>query len=303
MKKPIVTIGISAYNEEENIGKLLLNLLNQNTKNFNLQEVIVISDGSTDKTIEIVKKIKSKKIKLVEGKVRLGKNSRLNQIKELMHAKSDYLLICESDTLPKNKYYIKNLVSSIPSDKKFSIILSEGVPIEMNTLMGSIMRFGFLLRKEMFKYASQWPSIYMGNIRLLSRKFLKRYRWNNDYHDDSYCFRKALESNLPIIRNKKAIILEKPADTFSDYLYQSGKFQKAKDQESKISTLYKTNLDYKKALIIALKYFFNQPILFFSYVLLWIVARIYSRFLPSYTPLWKIYKSTKNLDVNIYAEK
>jgi len=55
MKKLItVSIGIPAYNEEANIGKLLSSLIKQKEAGFIIKEIIVVSDQSTDKTDEIV---------------------------------------------------------------------------------------------------------------------------------------------------------------------------------------------------------------------------------------------------------
>ena len=55
MKKIDVSIGIMAYNEERNIGKLLNILLNQRLKTTHISEIVVVSSGSTDKTDSIVK--------------------------------------------------------------------------------------------------------------------------------------------------------------------------------------------------------------------------------------------------------
>lgn len=57
MKKLTVTIGIPAYNEEQNIGHLLVNIFNQSTSIAILDEIIIVSDGSTDNTIKAIKKI------------------------------------------------------------------------------------------------------------------------------------------------------------------------------------------------------------------------------------------------------
>ena len=51
--EPEVTIIISAYNEEDNIAQTLENKLCQDYPKDKL-EIIVVSDGSTDKTDEIV---------------------------------------------------------------------------------------------------------------------------------------------------------------------------------------------------------------------------------------------------------
>ena len=59
----IASIIIPTYNEEKDISKCLESLENQAFKDF---EIIVVDDGSTDKTREIVRKFK--KVKLIKGK-------------------------------------------------------------------------------------------------------------------------------------------------------------------------------------------------------------------------------------------
>ena len=49
-----VSVGVMAYNEERNIGKLLEALTSQLVSNDVISEIIVVSSGSTDRTDEIV---------------------------------------------------------------------------------------------------------------------------------------------------------------------------------------------------------------------------------------------------------
>src|SRR3989344_8939516 len=85
MKLPIlkkVSIGIPAYNEEANIKNLLTALLAQKQENFELLEIIVISDGSDDNTVEQAKSLASEKISVIDGKDRKGQAQRQNEIME-----------------------------------------------------------------------------------------------------------------------------------------------------------------------------------------------------------------------------
>ena len=56
-RKPTVTIGIPAYNESANIGRLINDVLGQKQNHFRLAKIIVVSDCSSDATVSIVKKI------------------------------------------------------------------------------------------------------------------------------------------------------------------------------------------------------------------------------------------------------
>ncbi len=52
-----ISVGVIAYNEENNIANLLDSLLKQSAR---IKEIVVVSSGSTDKTNEIVKEFIAK---------------------------------------------------------------------------------------------------------------------------------------------------------------------------------------------------------------------------------------------------
>ena len=90
-----------AFNEEENIGKLLDALNNQKLKRVKVGEMIVVSSGSTDNTNEIVvkKSKKNKKIRLIIQKERKGKASAINVF--IKKARGPILLMISADVLPR----------------------------------------------------------------------------------------------------------------------------------------------------------------------------------------------------------
>ena len=96
-----VSIGICAYNEEQNIGGLLSALLKQRAKTVLIKEIIVVSSACTDNTDWIVKEYskKYKRVKLVTQKVRKGKVSAMSLF--IKKAKSNILVFENADTLPK----------------------------------------------------------------------------------------------------------------------------------------------------------------------------------------------------------
>ena len=108
-KKLTVTVGISALNEETNIGTMLRAVLAQRGDNFVLKEIMVISDGSTDNTVGKVREIKDKRITVIVGKKREGMNTRLNYL--FAHFQSDVLIKMDADILPQNESVISLLIS------------------------------------------------------------------------------------------------------------------------------------------------------------------------------------------------
>lgn len=92
-----VAVGICAYNEEKNIGRLLEELATTPM----LNEIIVVSSGSTDRTNRIVNERSSmdSRVRLIVEPARAGKAKAVNVI---IHAcRSDVIVFISADTLPE----------------------------------------------------------------------------------------------------------------------------------------------------------------------------------------------------------
>lgn len=93
--KPAITFIIAAYNEEKFIYNALQSIVELDYKQSNIQ-VIVGSDGSSDKTIEIANSFKDKlKDLTVLDLKRSGKNNVLNQAYK--YVKNEFIYILDAD--------------------------------------------------------------------------------------------------------------------------------------------------------------------------------------------------------------
>jgi cellulose synthase/poly-beta-1,6-N-acetylglucosamine synthase-like glycosyltransferase len=90
-----VSIVVSAYNEEEVIQEKVLNALRVDYPT-NLLEVVVSSDGSTDKTNEVVSNIKDPRISLHAFPERAGKSACLNRV--VPHARGEIVLFTDANS-------------------------------------------------------------------------------------------------------------------------------------------------------------------------------------------------------------
>jgi Glycosyltransferases, probably involved in cell wall biogenesis len=94
---------VIAYNEEENIANCVSSILNQNELKNSDFKIIVINDGSVDKTADIINDLSknSKVIQLVDFEKNMGRGfARYTGIKE---ADGDYIVFIDADiTLPEN---------------------------------------------------------------------------------------------------------------------------------------------------------------------------------------------------------
>jgi glycosyltransferase involved in cell wall biosynthesis len=93
---PMVSIVISAYNEENSITNKLDNCLALDYPRENL-EIIVASDGSTDGTDDIVRKYDDKGIKLIRLEKRMGKH--FAQERGIRSAKNDIIVLTDATTI------------------------------------------------------------------------------------------------------------------------------------------------------------------------------------------------------------
>ena len=121
MKEPLVSILTPTYNHEKYITECIESVLSQTFPDW---EQIIIDDGSTDKTCEIINTYceKDKRIKLIKQVHQGIENLKNTYNKALSVAKGEYIAILEGDDFwPKNKLEIQ---LSLFDDKK--VILTWG---------------------------------------------------------------------------------------------------------------------------------------------------------------------------------
>lgn len=95
------SVGITAYNEEANIGRLLQAMLDQQQYETEITEIIVVASGCTDRTEEIVQEYMDQDphIQLFVQEQREGKTSAINIF--LANAREKICVLESGDTLPR----------------------------------------------------------------------------------------------------------------------------------------------------------------------------------------------------------
>lgn len=95
-----LSMGIMAYNEAKNIGRLLENINTQTFRHGVLREIIVVASGCTDDTVEIVRGYarSDPRIRLLVQKQREGKASAVNLF--ISRASGEVLILESGDTVP-----------------------------------------------------------------------------------------------------------------------------------------------------------------------------------------------------------
>jgi cellulose synthase/poly-beta-1,6-N-acetylglucosamine synthase-like glycosyltransferase len=95
------SVGITAYNEEANIGQLLEAIQGQRLYDVEIAEIIVVASGCTDRTEEIVREHmeRDSRIRLYVQEKREGKTSAINVF--LKNASEKICVLESGDTLPR----------------------------------------------------------------------------------------------------------------------------------------------------------------------------------------------------------
>src|SRR5258708_359438 len=125
-KKLTISIGISAYNEAENIQQLLQSIVMQKQTNFSLDTVVIISDGSTDETVKKANDIRGIPIRVLDEKKRMGKIARLTELFKLIN--SDLIIILDADTILSSETTVEQLVKPFYQDPAIVFVSGHAIP-------------------------------------------------------------------------------------------------------------------------------------------------------------------------------
>lgn len=158
MKKADLTIIISVKNEEDYIGPTIKSLLDQTYSNF---ELWVIDDGSTDRTWQVIRSFKDKRIKSWHFDTNAGMTARLNwimpQVKTEFIARMDSHNLADKTRLEKQHRYMLAHPETVALGSNFTrqteagkILLRTSFPTDPRTIRRNLME------KNLFKHASMF---------------------------------------------------------------------------------------------------------------------------------------------------
>lgn len=205
-------MGITAHNEEANIGRLLERVLEQRLSSVVLHEIIVVISGCTDNTEAIVREYAASepRISLLIQERREGKASAINLF--MRHATQPILILCSADVLPETDA-IEKLVTPL-ADVNIGMTSCRPMPVnDPATFMG----FGVHLLWELH-HQINLNGFKAGEMTAF-RKIFERIPYDTAVDEASV---------EPIIRGQgykvryvpDAIIYNKGAETVDDFLRQ-----------------------------------------------------------------------------------
>ncbi len=119
--KPYLSVIIPAYNEEKRLGPTLLDVDKYLSEKKFKSEIIVVNDGSTDKTVEIVKHFSQliPNLKLIDNYQNQGKGAVVRQ--GMLAAEGDYRLFMDADNSTAIGDHFEKMIPFI--DEGYEIII------------------------------------------------------------------------------------------------------------------------------------------------------------------------------------
>lgn len=172
-----ISIIIPTLNSAKTIGKTLQSVLKQTFRNF---EIIILDSFSNDNTIDIVKKFKSKKIKIFF----ISKKKKLSDIRfyGVLKSKGEFICFLDSDDywhknklklqysfLKENNFFASSTNFSLVKNKKFKTFYYKE-KIKFNDLLYSrpVANSSIMIQKKLIKKISK-------NFRIIS--YAEDYLW------------------------------------------------------------------------------------------------------------------------------
>ena len=130
-----VSIGIPFYNAQDFLEQAILSVLNQDFKSF---ELLLIDDGSTDKSLDIAYRFQDERIKVIHDGLNKGLSARLNELVAL--SKGEYFARMDADDImfPQR---ISRQLAYLQQHNEVDVVGSSAVTIDINNGITGIIRY------------------------------------------------------------------------------------------------------------------------------------------------------------------
>lgn len=216
----MVSVGISAYNEEKNIQNVLKDVLSQKEISWRLKEVIVYCDGCTDKTKERALGIHDLRVNVIEKKERSGKSHGLNEI--FARFGGEVLVLFDADVRLKDDQVITALVKALRF-KDAALVGGNTRALEPVTFFERSVYSTFYSYDELRKSMNSGKNIFTcnGGCMALRGSFAGKVRIPPGVrNDDSYIYFLCRSQRLIYEYEEKAVVFYKLPKQLKDYLRQ-----------------------------------------------------------------------------------
>jgi glycosyltransferase involved in cell wall biosynthesis len=206
-----VTAIVPAYNEAENIEDTIHSLKQID----GITEIIVVNDGSTDQTSEILERIEN--IKLVHNVVNKGKGHAIKTA--LPHVTNKYILLVDAD-LKSSASEMTKLVNNTKKRSNNMLVAVYPKPLKK----GGFGLVKTLSRKSLYLLTSKSSDSVLSGQRLVHADFLKRINLPEDFGVEFKITLEALRNNITIVDIITNIRHRETGRNLKDFLHRGKQF-------------------------------------------------------------------------------
>lgn len=218
---PTVTIGIPAYNCAGYIGTLLKALITQKENGFVLKEIIVYCDACNDGTAAAAKKIKDKRITIIDSQQRAGMARGV--VEMLQNLKTDLFVLMNDDVWVNDDHVLAKVITPF-QDKKVGLVSGNPQPTKPLTFVEAAGVSTFRTYEKMRYQIDNGNNKFScdGKFIVLSKQFVKSIQFPKDRKDmanvDSFIFFSCIKNGFLYRHVREAKIYFNFPRTIKDYL-------------------------------------------------------------------------------------
>lgn len=300
-KNIAISVLICAKNEAKNLKKFLPSILQQDYPNF---EIVLINDGSTDKTLKVMEAFKNEhhNIKIVDVKTieAFWGNKKYALTLGIKASSNNFLLFTDADCQPVSNQWISEMSKQFSNTK--SIVLGYGAYSKIKgSFLNKLIRFETLMTATQYFSYTLMGQPYMAvgrNLAYRKELFFEASGFVNHIKiksgdDDLFINQIANSENTAICVSKESFTESVPKKSFGDWISQ-------KRRHISTATYYKIKhkvsltLFYMSQLL-----FWVLPIILISNLAFWQMALglVVLRFLILFICLGKASKKLNEADL------
>lgn len=282
------TILIPALNEAHNIGGLLDDIFDQELDDAPaLSRVVIVSDGSTDGTDEIVKAraIDDARITLVSNPRTVGQFQSKNI--GMRHAEGDYLVMLDADIRLETRRTLRNLLAGF-TDPGVGLVSGMIAPAGQDrTLTAHVSRAGLQLSRNIQSRVRGGNNVFASRGAIMA---LRKDLYSNVevpvekvetlmVSDDQFLYLSCIVRGMRFVSRPDAVVLHRYPDSFADYLRKSARFVTSLNETA--SLLEERDLAGEYQIPLSVKVLAYSDLLRsdLTGALLWVAYRIFIRML------------------------